>query len=399
MKMLLIMMSLMSASSAIANTSQKVSQDEIKWAPTNLRPIFLDNNITSVFCGKEAIRFKGCAAGVEVFAGFQNSKWELDLNNNKFFLKESDLNSLKESDFKKYQALQRTKLNRIESLFTPESVESLVSLYKELREKNPNPKPHEIALSLNEALAVTYDPHMRWIPQFRYDGRNHIRQKPAMGARVELKDNQIVIDEIAINNSAELAGIKVDDVIVAVNDQSVVDIKREEDIADFFNFEDNQEVKLTIKRGARTFSTTVTFRYRKPGPVIDRALDFNGKKYVYLAMTEVPIELDAPTTCTIFNNFLKDFNNKYEGMILDLRGNPGGPGRTAACIASSFLGAEKHIYTEVDFSDTTIDPVKGEFAKVFDTLKLVILLNQQAKLREDKSRGSLLSIIQRVCQK
>lgn len=370
MRKLLVLMSLISTSLAFAD----VSYEEMMWAPTNLRPIFLDNNITSVFCGKEAIRFKGCAAAVEVFAGFQNPKWELTLSDNKFSLKESNLNSLKETNFKEYQKIQRKKLNRIEELFTPESVESLVSLYKELREKNPTPKPHEIALSLNEGLAVTYDPHMKWVPQFRYDGRNHIRQKPAMGAGIEVKNNQLTIYEVVKNNSAELAGLKVDDVIIAIDDKTVPSTLNENSITEIFNFENNQEVKLTLKRNGDIFSTKVVFSYRKPGPIIDRAVDFNGKKYVYLAMTEVPDELDAPTTCKIFNDFLKKFDSQYEGMVLDLRGNPGGPGHTAACIASSLVGADKHIYTEVDFSDITVDPIKGGFEKVFNK-DIVVLVN------------------------
>lgn len=361
-KILFSALSLLSVS-AFANSTL----DEIKWAPTNLRPLFLDNTITKEYCGREAIRFKGCAAAVEVFARFQNPRFDLVVNGSDVTLRESGTLLLKELNFRGYQDIQRKHLNEIEQNFSPETVNSLVELYQELRTLNPNPKPHEVALSLNESLAVTYDPHKQWVPLFRYNGLNHIRLKPAMGVETEMINNQLVVINSIVNSSAELAGIKSDDVILELNGEKV-------DSSFEFNFEDNQKVSVKVKRADRTFMTEVVFSYRKTGAIVDRLIQHKGKKYAYLSMSEVPEDFDAVTTCNIFSKFLKDFNQKTDGMILDLRNNVGGPGETAACISSLFLGKDKHIYSEVDFVDAHTEPMIGGFPKVFNK-NMVVLVN------------------------
>lgn len=358
----LLIPSLLLSFSAFAD----LSYEEIKWAPTNLRPLFLDNTITVEFCGREAIRYKGCVAAVELFARVSDQKKELVTENGSLVFKESDQFALKEKNFREYQRTQRLKLNKIEAEFSPKQVQSLVSLYKKLRKENPNPKPYQIALPLNESLAVTYDPHKQYIPIFRYNGQNLITLKPSMNATVENINGEIVVSSVAINGGAEKAGIKVDDVLLEIDGEPAKESG--------YDFANEQMVPVKVKRQGRTFEVPVKFTWKRPHPVTDREISYGGQNYGYLHLAEIPNEFDTSTTCNVFQSFLSKFEQKFDGLILDLRDNLGGEGDTAACIATLFLGKQKRIFVEADFMDMYVEDVLADFPLIFKK-KMVVLVN------------------------
>ncbi|MDO9181670.1 MAG: hypothetical protein Q7U04_04640, partial [Bacteriovorax sp.] len=147
-----------------APAMDQLTYDEIRWAPTKLKPLLLDNTITTNYCSQEATRFRGCAAAVELFASFLNPAIGLSLNNDEFSLIESDNYKLENSNFKKFQEHQRKKLTQFEKNMNEKSIASLIDTYLALRKLNPSPKPHEVALSLNAFMAVAYDPHKLYAP-------------------------------------------------------------------------------------------------------------------------------------------------------------------------------------------------------------------------------------------
>jgi carboxyl-terminal processing protease len=352
------------------------SYEEVMWAPTKLRPLMLDNTISFGYCSYEATRFRGCAAAVEKFATSLNIANELELRADGFHIGQSDNYKLHSTHFKKYQEYQRVKLTNFEKNWNKENTESLVQVYKSLRDLNPTPKPHEIARALNEFFAVAYDPHKQYIPMVKYNGQLRVTLKPFIGVELKLNNkNQLVISNVIMNTAAEKAGLKTGDIITHVNN-NLLALDENVNLETIFDFKEDEKVKLNIARKNKFFDVNVVFGFASTGTIIDREIKFNNENYSYFYMGEVPSDLDPLPTCNVFSNILKNFNTKSDGLILDLRGNVGGPGETAACIAGLFLGKNTHIYSEVDLSDVTSEKMVGLLPKAFKK-KMVVLVNSQ----------------------
>lgn len=369
---LILILNLISTLAFAANSGEK-SVDEIQWAPTGLRPLMLDNNISEKFCSYDSNRFKGCVAAVEKFATFVYRSTEITIRDGKLALQNDTTTEL---PFKQRQAHRRQKLNQIESAFSPALVQSLVELYQQLRTQKPNPKPHEIALPLNEFLAIAYDPHMMYQPMFKYDGLNHISQKPFIGMITEKVDQSMVVENVIVNSPAEKAGIKPGDEIVKANDQNIV-VTTEAELHTVLNFQPNEKVQLTIRRQDKVFQVEVTFGYHRRSPVVDRVITHKGKKYSYLYMAEVPSDLDPESTCKVFSDIFKKMDKNSAGLVLDLRGNVGGPGVTAACLVGLLVGKNKTIYID---QDMVLKDVSHNIVSTLDkafTKKIVVLVNEK----------------------
>jgi carboxyl-terminal processing protease len=350
--------------------------DEVKWAPTELNPRLIDGTITFDYCKFELMRFKGCVAAVEMFSHSVDKNNEILLENGKFIISKTRDIDLERSDFKKYQANRRKKYDAFDSAFNNVGLSSLVAIYADLRKQNANPLPYQIADSLNEYFAVAFDPHKLLQPMDRYDGSMRISQKPYIGVELIPNGHNLEVKKVMVNTPAELAGIKPGDIITQTdgNDLNITS----DDAENFFDFQENQVVKLTVKRKNRTFKVDVTFGYKGITPVVDREIEYNNEKYTYLYMSQIPWnqDLTADDQCSIFEDMFKKFNESSDGMILDLRDNIGGEGRTAACIVGLFTKKGTHVFTEINIYDESETVYKTTLDQAFKK-KLVVLVNEK----------------------
>lgn len=142
-----------------------------------------------------------------------------------------------------------------------------------------------------------------------------------IGAEVNKVDDKLVIVSPIKDSPAEKAGIKPNDQILAVNGDNVKDLTREEAV-----------LKIRGKKG-----TTVTLQIQRPG--VDNPLTFkitrdkiplltvfssvkkeNGKDIGYLQITSFSEE-----TAKEFKDKLTELEKKkIQGLVIDVRGNPGG---------------------------------------------------------------------------
>ncbi|GEM_PF-5581836 len=358
---------------------------EVQWAPTEFQPRALDNSITEKYCGYSSKRFLGCVAGVEKFGQFIEPHREIQIQNSEFiFVTNEKLKSLNARELNQHR---RAQFNSFEKQLNDKTLKSLIDVYTDLRKQNQNPKPFQTAVSLNELLAVIYDPHHMYQPMFAHDGLNFIRQQPHMGVAFKKVGNRVGIQQVYMNTSAEIAGIKPGDVITHV-DGNDLQIQSEEDLDKVLVFNPEQKVQLRLLRKNRPFEVQVVFSYANLAKVVDREITFQGKKYSYLNMREVPSDLDSEATCRVFSKILKKFEQETEGLILDLRNNVGGPGETAACLSALFVGKNKTMYIEQDMADVTSRSVEGTQNVAFRK-KMVVLVNAKTASSGELMAGAL----------
>jgi carboxyl-terminal processing protease len=155
-----------------------------------------------------------------------------------------------------------------------------------------------------------------------------------IGARLdENKSGEIYIKEPMPNTPAIRAGIKSNDVILAVDDKLIkhMDIN---DVVDMIRGPEGTKVKLTLRRpGKPKPFDVVMVRKVVPFPIVQSRMLDDKAKIGYVRLFQFNEQSDSQ-----FDEALTKLDkDRMKGLILDLRGNPGGLLNVARDIGSRFI--------------------------------------------------------------
>lgn len=220
-------------------------------------------------------------------------------------------------------------------------------------------------------------------------------QFEGIGVEVAEKDNRIVIVAPIAGSPAEQAGLRPGDIIAQVDGKSVTGLTMNE-LSKLVRGTAGTTVKLTIERAgeAQPLEFTITRARIVTKNVEARELpDFArgaGLVYVRLASFGQRSAADMRETLTLL------MAASPKGLILDLRGNPGGSLFAAIDIVSQFIGDGVVMYEEnADGSRQTYTARPGGLAT---KVPLVVLTDQGsasaseivAGAIKDRGRGTLI---------
>ena len=185
-----------------------------------------------------------------------------------------------------------------------------------------------------------------------------------IGAEIGERNGQPVITKILPDNPAEAAGLKADDVIVSVNDQSA-DGWSSEKAADTIRGKEGTTLSLTIRRAGKTKHFTIT-----------RAIINNPS-----VQTEVKQGIGIMTitrfdeqTGALARKAAESFKSQHvKGVVVDLRSDGGGYIDAAVDVASIWL--DRELVVSQRTHGKTTDKHYGEGDPVFDNMKTVVLVN------------------------
>lgn len=160
-----------------------------------------------------------------------------------------------------------------------------------------------------------------------------------IGATVTLNDDGYVrIVQTQEGSPAEEAGILAEDVITEVAGENVKGMKLD-DIVSRMKGEEGTSVTLTIVRGDETLKTDVTRRKIDSVLVTGKMLD-NNIGYIAISQFE-------GVTLEQFNNAFDDLKEQgMQGLIIDVRGNPGGRLDTVTDILDRLLPEGLIVYMQ-----------------------------------------------------
>lgn len=160
-----------------------------------------------------------------------------------------------------------------------------------------------------------------------------------IGATVTLNDDGYVrIVQTQEGSPAEEAGILAEDVITEVAGENVKGMKLD-DIVSRMKGEEGTSVTLTIVRGDETLKTDVTRRKIDSVLVAGKMLD-NNIGYIAISQFEC-------VTLEQFNNAFDDLKEQgMQGLIIDVRGNPGGRLDTVTDILDRLLPEGLIVYMQ-----------------------------------------------------
>lgn len=180
------------------------------------------------------------------------------------------------------------------------------------------------------------------------------------------------------NNPAEKAGLKPGDFITQVDGQDIKDMSLDKGIA-LIKGPAGTEVVLTILRGEETLQVSVTREK------INLQSVYVSKKDGYLIL-----EIDSFGSNTVLE-FEKAMENNYndetKGLIIDLRGNPGGYLDTALDLLGYFLPEDQTLIYEQSIN--SLDKEKSKGPATYKDIPLAVLVDKYSASSSEIFAGAL----------
>lgn len=227
------------------------------------------------------------------------------------------------------------------------------------------------------------DPHSAYLSKAELDSLDNqlSGQLIGIGVRIELRDGLVTVIAPLPNSPAERAGIRADDHIVAVNGVNL-EGKSLSEASALIRGEVGSPVTITVKRGAKTFDLTLIREVIKISAVTGYLLD---SKTAYIRISEFSDGVAAEFASLI---------SKYQvlgvdGVILDLRNNPGGLLSEGVGIISELMPDEYPIAVFMDTRDETIPITVAGRSIQTPNFKLVILVDGGSASAAELVAGSL----------
>ena len=211
-----------------------------------------------------------------------------------------------------------------------------------------------------------------------------------IGALVEWAEDEgaIRIVEPFEDQPAWNAGIRRGDLIIAINGQDVADLSNLNEAINRIKGPKGTEVHLTVRRdGLEDPLEVPVTRDTIDIPVVKSELYGDNDEFAYVQLKRFSADAGAKLRAEL-EDLLTD---ETQGLIFDLRGNPGGLLREAINVTSVFLEDERVLIER--FSDGTEEIYNTEgSALVPDDLPLVVLVNQGSASASEIVAGALQDV-------
>lgn len=247
----------------------------------------------------------------------------------------------------------------------------------------------------------TLDPHTYYISRAAFVTSQAEKPYVGIGILVEHSDNPpgVYVTHLFENGPSERAGMRVGDVIIEINGESTAPLTLEQAITHIREGEMGSVVNIQVQRTGveKPVLLTVT-RESLVQPVIFKDLKANGVGYVYL----MEFQENAGDSVRDAAEKLQRQNGKpLSGLVLDLRGNPGGMLDGADGVMDLFLTRSRYTQEGVfneDMATTLQEEYRGEIQPnllaggsldILEGAPLVILVNGYSASASELVAGAL----------
>ena len=211
-----------------------------------------------------------------------------------------------------------------------------------------------------------------------------------IGALVEWAEDEgaVRIIEPFEDQPAWNAGIRSGDLIIAVNGQDVAELANLNEAINRIKGPRGTEVNLTVRRDGLTdpLEFTVT-RALIDVPTVESERYGDDNQFAYIALKRFSSDAGAKLRDEL-KGLLTD---NTQGLIFDLRGNPGGLLREAIRVTSVFLEDERVLIER--FSDGTEEIYNTEGSAIVpDEMPIVVLVNKGSASASEIVAGALQDV-------
>ena len=248
---------------------------------------------------------------------------------------------------------------------------------------DPNKRSMLAAQMINSFMSVYVDPHTYILPSGFYNqvGSKIERSPYFVGLSYEKQNGNVVIQRIAKNSDADLAGLKSQDKVISINSEPVRDMSYAH-ISQILRNETATSFVFEIERSGKLENIRIDRSYRLLSHVQFNTLDENKK------MGLITLSKFSKGVCEEMAKVIKQ-NTTLEGIVLDLRDNPGGQLDEAACVAGLFLGKNKKAYYVEYFDPRKPNEVVLTSDEQIYKGPLAVLVNSRSASASESLTGAL----------
>jgi len=231
------------------------------------------------------------------------------------------------------------------------------------------------------------DPHSAFLDQdeFRDLQVGTSGKFGGLGIEVSMEDGFVKVVSPIDDTPAQRAGVMAGDLIIRLDDTPVKGMSLN-DAVNIMRGKPGTDITLTIVREGveRPFAVTITRDIIKVDSVKSRMLD-NGFGYVRVSSFQTGTGDDVRRAVS---ELKKENKGALNGMVLDLRNNPGGVLGAAVSVSDAFLRKGKVVYTEGRAVDAELD-FNATPDDVLDSAPLVVLVNGGSASASEIVAGAL----------
>ncbi|HEX2934770.1 MAG TPA: S41 family peptidase [Bacteroidales bacterium] len=246
--------------------------------------------------------------------------------------------------------------------------------------------PEDLVRTSIDGMLESLDPYTVFIPESDLDEYEFMTtgEYAGIGAMIRKIGPQIIISDILENNPAQKAGIKIGDILLEINGHSVSS-KSSSQINDLFKGEPNSTIELTLERpnNPKPFKKTM---------IREQITVSNVPYYGMVSPTVGFIRISNFTInahVEVKNALIALKSQGAEGMILDLRGNPGGLLIEAVDIANLFIDKGQEIVRTKGKVKQWDNIYKTPSPATDPKIPLVVLVNHNSASASEIVAGAL----------
>jgi carboxyl-terminal processing protease len=245
-----------------------------------------------------------------------------------------------------------------------------------------------------QGMLQSLDPHSAYLDQEEFKDMQveTSGEFSGVGIEITIQNGRLTVVSPVEDTPAFRAGLKSGDMILEIDGESTQDISIM-DAVHKIRGPKGSEVELTVLHQGEAKPERITLK-RDVIPMQSVKTEVMDPGYLYVRITN----FNEQTTNDL-RQALKDYDQDLEGVVLDLRNNPGGLLDQAVSVADLFLGAGKIVYTQGKVRQAQMDfHAKKQSSDL--VVPVVVLINSGtasaseivAGAIQDHKRGLILGV-------
>lgn len=267
---------------------------------------------------------------------------------------------------------------------SPEILQNFIDVYQVVKNNYVEPvDSNKLIQDAMKGMVNNLDPHSQFLNKEERDSLfNNINGEFAgIGIEYQKVNNGIKIIAPIEDSPAYKAGIKSGDVIFKINGKHISTFKNTNEATKDLRGKIGEKVKLTVYRSGKKFDFELKKDIIKSkstkGNVIDEKF-----AYVRISTFQKDTYLEVQKVISKINE-----KNKVKGIILDLRGNPGGLLEEAINVSDLFLDESVVVFTK-DRSDKKVY-YRAKDGQIIKDVPMVVLVDGGSASASEIVAGAL----------
>jgi carboxyl-terminal processing protease len=245
-----------------------------------------------------------------------------------------------------------------------------------------------------DGMLATLDPYTVFMDEEQSEDVEQLTTGKYAGIGVTIgtdRDGNVVIYSITDGYSAQKAGMRIGDKIVKING---IDVRRKEvsDVRALIKGEPNTEVKITVEREGERQPIEFTLIRREiqiKNVTFAGLIDDETIGYIRLERFSVNAANEIADAIRAIEDSAEAKGKALQGMLLDLRGNPGGLLDAAVNVASKFVEQGSIIVTTKGRDSLRIKNYTSSSPPLLKDLPLAVLINSNSASASEIVAGAI----------